>query len=57
MRMRSARAGCLPVSGEVGEGERALVIDAFASLGDDGERAPPTGDTTDTPTGRLPAAD
>ena len=38
----------------------ALVVDAFAGLGDDGgERARPAGpagDTADTPTGRLPAA-
>ena len=35
----------------------ALVIDAFAGLGDDGDRArPATGGTTDAPTGRLPAA-
>jgi undecaprenyl-diphosphatase len=38
----------------------ALVVDAFAGLGDDGERArpagPAAGGTADTPTGRLPAA-
>jgi undecaprenyl-diphosphatase len=32
----------------------ALVIDAFAGLGDDGERGAPAG-TAETPTGRLPA--
>ena len=34
----------------------ALVVDAFAMLGDDGDRARPASGATDAPTGRLPAA-